>query len=435
MTEDKKNTPRFVNCKLELKLEAQSPMLHFQWEQSNATLRASEVKPKLDRFLLSKWKEEGKTPEELQSDDELKEVFVSGRQDSLNYKMDIRAGRYIPLKDESGKGRNLFPIYYGNMKEQKVAAILTNPTVTIVCFHSKLREKIENYIVEFFLVTNFGTMQNKGFGSFAPVQAGFKTRLDGRQKQEIARYLKNAAGASHCFAMSRQDVPGYKDDQVLDITRYYESVFKDIKNFYSMMKSGKNYKGDYKKSYIYQYFLDKKSDFINEKAWMKREKISPNVALPENRKYRCDFNEKKEARYVRALLGTGSTVSYFKEKKDGTKSNERLNITISHVSSEAGDTMERVSSPIFFKIVRNVIFIVAFPVPDELYGEEFEFERKGSIRERGAGGDMSKKGRISTPKREDFPASKDGTAGFDIQDFLKKYVDQYKSKFIKVEEF
>lgn len=35
-------------------LNQQSPILHFQHQQQGATLRASEVKPKLDRFIKEK---------------------------------------------------------------------------------------------------------------------------------------------------------------------------------------------------------------------------------------------------------------------------------------------------------------------------------------------------------------------------------------------
>ena len=35
-------------------LKAQSPMIHFQAQQQGATLRATEVKPKLDKFIIQK---------------------------------------------------------------------------------------------------------------------------------------------------------------------------------------------------------------------------------------------------------------------------------------------------------------------------------------------------------------------------------------------
>lgn len=40
--------------KLTAILESQSPMIHFQAQEIGAVLRASEVKPKLDRFLRKK---------------------------------------------------------------------------------------------------------------------------------------------------------------------------------------------------------------------------------------------------------------------------------------------------------------------------------------------------------------------------------------------
>ncbi len=38
--------------KLEVTLKQHTPLIHFQHDQEGATLRASEVKPKLDRFII-----------------------------------------------------------------------------------------------------------------------------------------------------------------------------------------------------------------------------------------------------------------------------------------------------------------------------------------------------------------------------------------------
>ena len=40
--------------KLEIKLKQHTPLIHFQHDQEGATLRASEVKPKLDKFILTR---------------------------------------------------------------------------------------------------------------------------------------------------------------------------------------------------------------------------------------------------------------------------------------------------------------------------------------------------------------------------------------------
>ena len=44
----------FRNCKLEIDLKCHAPIIHFQPEEEGATLRASEVKPKFDRYLMKK---------------------------------------------------------------------------------------------------------------------------------------------------------------------------------------------------------------------------------------------------------------------------------------------------------------------------------------------------------------------------------------------
>ena len=33
----------------------QSPLIHFQWDQPGAALRATEVKPKLDRYIIKRY--------------------------------------------------------------------------------------------------------------------------------------------------------------------------------------------------------------------------------------------------------------------------------------------------------------------------------------------------------------------------------------------
>lgn len=40
-------------------LEQQTPLIHFQYDQPGATLRATEVKPKLDKFIIKKNERKG----------------------------------------------------------------------------------------------------------------------------------------------------------------------------------------------------------------------------------------------------------------------------------------------------------------------------------------------------------------------------------------
>ena len=40
--------------RLQVKLKQHTPLIHFQWNQKGATLRASELKPKLDKFIIQR---------------------------------------------------------------------------------------------------------------------------------------------------------------------------------------------------------------------------------------------------------------------------------------------------------------------------------------------------------------------------------------------
>ena len=388
---------KFENCKLELKLKAQSPMIHFQHSQSGATIRASEVKPKLDRFIIEKWKKELKVDDVRKlKTSEYSDCFQTKENgnDALQYKMQI----YL---EEASKVDDIkkYKIFYGNMKSDEKKdtedkeCLLFNPTISILCFNSKLQAAIEKYLVEFFLVTNFGTMQGKGFGSFAPASfSNTEKKLDITQEKTIADYLKSAYSATACYVMR------------FETNDSHEVMFDQIKTFYSVMKSGQNFKG-YARSYIFEY-AHKYMNLGNEKAWLKQEGIAPIAYKAENeRKYKnLETAEKKEEkRYIRALLGTGKVIMF---KVDSSPKSEKEPIIIKN------SAIERVASPIFFKIVNNVVFIIAKEVPVEVFDKEFDFQNTSKKGKR-----SNKKGVIKTPEK----------GSFDIQDFLKKYVEYYNS--------
>jgi len=65
--------------KVEFTLKQHTPMIHFQADQSGATLRATELKPKLDRFLIERVFGSTTPPEHL----------IQGQGSALNYKVSI----------------------------------------------------------------------------------------------------------------------------------------------------------------------------------------------------------------------------------------------------------------------------------------------------------------------------------------------------------
>ena len=194
-----------------------------------------------------------------------------------------------------------------------------------------------------------------------------------------------------CYGIKFQEFRGRTYE---DKNKYWIHIFKEIKQFYGIMKSGQNFCG-FARSYIYDYMHAEQRKTDNEKAWMKQKGISPAVSTGDiSREDRQDDNPK----YVRAMLGIGGTISY-KEEKGKPSKKGRVPITITSLDED----ISRVPSPIYFKIIKNVVFIVAREVPEEIYGKEFQFKNELWKRE----------GVLKTPDE------------FDIDDFLKQYVDYY----------
>ena len=403
----------FNGCKLKVQLEAQSPIIHFQHDQAGATLRASEVKPKLDRFLLNKMEQEtGKRVAVLKKDNGYAVMFTDKEHNALNYRMNFEVpGNAYWVEPGTFKPES-YSIYYGNSgvhdEKEKKKAVFTNPVMNLMCFNQVLRNYIEKYLVEFFAVTNFGTMQDKGFGSFMPKECLQKSgELTLEETKRFAEMLKQAAGSVHCYSMSFVRVP----EEINAKNAWCTKVFKQIKDFYGIMKSGQNFGGS-SRSYLFHYMhgTDNKGNrddlsIDNEKAWLKQKGIFP-IIEKNGKTDRVD----KNPRYVRALLGVGAGMSFI--QKDG----KRLKVKINHKKGD-GDAIERMDSPVKFKIIRNKVFITAEEVPEEIYGRMFEFQNK----ERNWDG--NKRGSLMTPSKEDF---KDGK--FDIQTFLACYVNYYNSR-------
>lgn len=414
---------KFNNYKLQLQLEAQMPMIHFQSMQPGATIRASEVKPKLDRFILDKimvcCK---KTIEELKKEKDYKDIFLDPESDincALDYKMQITAkeSSKIDLSPKNSDGKSnraeTYSIFYANMgrkPKETVYGIFSDPVITIICFKDKLRKYIEENIIQFFLVTNFGTMQNKGFGSFIPANWCQDGTLTKEKEKEVASYFDKLNPGCHCYVMRFQESPAAKKDMESKNVCCV-NMSENIKSFYSNMKSGQNFQG-YSRSYLYQY-MHNEIGIGNEKAWMKKKGISPNICKPQNM-HKEENGKTEEYYYVRAFLGTGTTIQYAPGYTDESykKLAKKVPITIESTGTDERN-LERVSSPIFFKVIKNDVFIVASEIPDELYDAEFEFDGSNF---------KGEKGKIKTPSKEVF--AKTGNR-FDIQDFMDKYVAYY----------
>lgn len=417
---------QFDKFKLVIPLEPQMPMIHFQSNQCGVTLRATEVKPKLDNYLLKMLLNEigVKEIDKLKKHEQFKTMFLdcdSDTNNALAYKMQITVqnpelNKVIDLnkrwnKKNPEEKNECYSIFYGNMGDstEKVYGLFSNPTVTIICFKDKLRKLIEEHILDFFLTVNFGTMQNKGFGSFVPVGWHSGSTLDEEKKRQVANaFCKKTKGKKKCYVMEFGDVPNnnasFKDKNV-----FLVKMSDAIKSFYSIMKSGQNHMG-YSRSFIYQY-AHKELELGNEKAWMKEKEISPKLFKTNNEEKWKYGNQKY--RYMRAFLGIGEKVDYGTRYNDKGYIDKKYDVTINITSKDK--EFERIPSPIYFKVIKNTVFIYAYDVPKKLYGKEFEFARKDL---------KDKKDSICVPSKEELKTN----GIFDIDDFLAKYVEYFNGE-------
>lgn len=226
--------------KLTFTLKQHTPMLHFQASQQGATLRASDVKPRFDRWLVQtafngKFEDckEYLVGYDPKKPNELRDKFNAGFR-ALNYKMRIvseRKGNIIPFSEFLGtdnpgkkKKQQNAPMYFGD-KSGRTVELLNNTgsiTLTINCFHDVLAEKIKENISEFFLKHNFGTRSSKGYGAFT---------------------------VGNDMAVSRL----YYDVEA----KTYLDVLNEIDLIYKTMRSGINFGGVYFKSLMFSYAKSK----------------------------------------------------------------------------------------------------------------------------------------------------------------------------------
>ena len=143
---------------IEIKLKQQTPLLHFD-PAKGATLRATEVKPKLDKYLTKK----------------LPELNASKIPDTnaLNYKMQITvpdSDKLLSLKDKLP----MFPKIFSD-SDSKLVSFTEEPITIKLLIAGKLEDwiksdnnelKLAQWICNFFMETNFGMRQTKGYGGF-----------------------------------------------------------------------------------------------------------------------------------------------------------------------------------------------------------------------------------------------------------------------------
>lgn len=287
---------------LSFELKQHTPIIHFQSEQHGATLRATELKPKFDKFLIK-----------YAFDDDVskyKKFLVSEDKTALNYKVNIfvsdsKKGNIDLQKLENGKPKfkkndenkpdmQPFPCFFATMGkdwEENKKYFVFNSKIKVIfkSFNKDLLDKIKEFFPKFLMITNFGTRQSKGFGAFTAEKCNGVDIIDNHT------FIKDSKMKYWSFDV---DISKYSDIKVCnsyqDYQEYYK-LFDCIETFYKTLRSGINLKDKdsntifYLKSLLFNYLesIKKTNSDIENIEWDKKAikskfldgKNNPNVAL------------------------------------------------------------------------------------------------------------------------------------------------------------
>lgn len=415
------------------KLVQHTPLIHFQHSEPHACLRATEVKPKLDRFLI----------EQLEKDDRFgdgrwKKWFVGdGSQQSFDYMMRItpnseqvertqsieRAIARAEHRPPNASFHEIHKNYFGNMasgnniqdtirKTFKESLFYKDGlTLTIRCFIPELLTLIDEHIRGFFMMHNFGTRQRKGFGSFT---VDINTQPNAPKGFDlVGKYCPNAY---YCKLDGNVNA-----DALLDAV-WVISAF---------LRSGFNRgEGNYVRGFVFRYFQREKNPLANDKAFVKQQ-VLHNVYNEATRgEHRRFYGNNVRYRYVRGLLGTNENSRFCRAPRGETREDR----TVHNIYIHSAEGVERFPSPLLFKPIGKFVFILPQKMPDEIFGSEFYILEKNQEEEYDSKATSDQKlnyleqeckgGMIKTPTAEELaPGAKSG------DEALKRFLDAFAKDF------
>lgn len=332
-------------------LKQHTPIIHFQHQQVGATLRATEVKPKLDKFIIQKMKAEKKSVPDS--------WYNNKERGSLDYKIRIlnskKEEKTVRLEFETTFDRqtqsnkykvnrnSAYPMMLANMvaknskEELKDLRQFEEIDCSIICLNTELKMILEESLSSFFALHNFGNRNNKGFGSFSVSKLNDINITWNETLLPLNTIFLN--------------IPSNDKKTIFDVIDY----------FYKWLKSGVNYSydsynnkcntGRYKKAVLFEYLesLYPISPALGEnweKKWMKEKYLSLPVYTP------IKYNSK----YYRALLGLSDKHTFTKAQCNSDKEfvstfQSGLNYKIELQNAHTNKEIDRIESPYIFKII------------------------------------------------------------------------------------
>ncbi|WP_027089687.1 hypothetical protein [Thomasclavelia saccharogumia] len=321
--------------KLKFSLKQITPMIHFQ-DDDGATIRATELKPKLDRFILS-WlayeKEVKKHPgQKLDSETEMlknvvnnlenKDWLVDEEHIALNYKMRIKAmnkDKNMDLLDHSSKKKK----FLGNadyiLKNKKYySSFYQEIVINIRCFNHQLANKIKELLPVLIDLTAFGLQQGKGYGNFRVSKIDDQEYKNGIEENllKVVNHFKDNNVLVYKLELDKE-----KNNK---INADYAVALNAIAEYNRILKSGLHSNYGYIPSVIMKkYFKQDGYSIVNEKKAMKQglhlaKYNIDNLMYHDNEKTinNYNLNNRSKVYYTRGLLGFAQSYQFSLETKE-----------------------------------------------------------------------------------------------------------------------
>jgi hypothetical protein len=234
-------------------LRQETPLIHFLHDQPGATLRATELKPKLDKMIVQQVGKDNIPREWITREGETGHVALNYkvRIESLGKPQDVALD--IERSSEGVYTTAQYPHLLANMggkadeKDLKNLVKYENLKVVVSSWDESLLTQVKESLPQLVARTNFGNRSNKGFGSF------ICTEID-NQKFDSSPYFPQSI-KFRCDVKTMDVISRYPPRSEQEILK---SLFIILDIFYKTLRSGINYghKDFYFKSLMFRYAND-----------------------------------------------------------------------------------------------------------------------------------------------------------------------------------
>ncbi|MBL7913962.1 MAG: hypothetical protein JNL49_02850 [Bacteroidia bacterium] len=329
--------------KTTIHLKQHTPLIHSKSSVPENGLRASEIKPALDRWLL-------KTIKNIEED-----WFIDKENNkALNYKLRIKCEQHEEFKISTQKKGNQTPKQIlGNYFGEGSGFIYKIIQLEIISYFSELIDAIKVYIPGFYMCNNFGNRKTKGFGSFTV------SKIDGVDVTfEESKFVEAIAYSNEYFLC-------WSAIANLTPNNSFIPFFELTLSQYKALKSEDLAKRE--KSAIQKYFISKRPPVYWEKDFIYLSFSKKNLLSLISKNHFRNTIEKDKLQYafVRILLGMPNQYEY-----RILKSRDKVQIGV----RDANNKIERFPSPLTYKLINNNIYILVREIHKSIFANEFKFD-------------------------------------------------------------